>query len=86
MYKLLIEKQVQKQLEKIPEPDYSRVKNIINDLANNPRPAGYKKLKGRSGYRIRQGNYRVVYDIEDNILTVYILAAGHRRDIYEYGL
>lgn len=83
MYQLLIEKQVQKQLEKIPMPDYQRVKNAINDLAQNPRPEGYKKLKGRPGYRIRQGNYRVVYDISDHILTVFILAAGHRKDIYE---
>lgn len=83
MYQLLIEKQVQKQLEKIPVPDYQRVKTAITDLAKNPRPEGYKKLKGRPGYRIRQGNYRVVYDINDHILTVFILAAGHRKDIYE---
>ncbi|MBS1559893.1 MAG: type II toxin-antitoxin system RelE/ParE family toxin [Bacteroidetes bacterium] len=83
MYQLLIEKQVQKQLEKIPVPDYQRVKTAITDLAKNPRPDGYKKLKGRPGYRIRQGNYRVVYDINDHILTVFILAAGHRKDIYE---
>jgi mRNA interferase RelE/StbE len=83
MYQLLIEKQVQKQLEKIPVPDYLRVKTAIIDLAKNPRPEGYKKLKGRPGYRIRLGNYRVVYDINDHILTVFILAAGHRKDIYE---
>jgi mRNA interferase RelE/StbE len=57
MYQLLIEKQVQKQLEKISEPDYSRVKKAITDLAHNPRPLGFKKLKGRIGYRIKQGNY-----------------------------
>jgi mRNA interferase RelE/StbE len=83
MYHLLIEKQVQKQLEKIPVSDYNRVKAAIIGLAKNPRPEGYKKLKGRPGYRIRQGNYRVVYDINDHILTVFILAAGHRKDIYE---
>jgi mRNA interferase RelE/StbE len=83
MYQLLIEKQVQKQLEKIPVPDYQRIKTAITDLAKNPRPDGYKKLKGRPGYRIRQGNYRVVYDINDHILTVFVLAAGHRKDIYE---
>ena len=83
MYQLLIEKQVQKQLEKIPVPDYSRVKAVINNLTKNPRPLGFKKLKSRAGYRIRQGNYRVVYDINDHILTVFILAAGHRKDIYE---
>ena len=83
MYQLLIEKLVQKQLEKIPEPDYSKIKNTINSLSENPRPAGFKKLKGRSGYRIRQGNFRVIYEIKDQILTVYILAAGHRKDIYD---
>ena len=83
MYQLLIEKHAQKQLEKIPEPDYSRIKKCILDLAENPRPVGCKKLKGRNGYRIRQGNYRIIYDINDYVLTVYIFAAGHRKDIYE---
>ena len=71
MYQILIEKQVQKQLEKIPEPDYSRVKTLINSLAINPRPAGCKKLQGRQGYRVRQGNYRIVYEIKDYILSVF---------------
>lgn len=83
MYQLLIEKQVQKRLEKIPEPDYSRIKTAILDLTINPRPIDAKKLKGRTGYRIRQGNYRIIYDINDSILTVFILDAGHRKDIYE---
>lgn len=83
MYQLLIEKQVQKQLEKIPEPDYSRIKLTINNLRANPRPAGSKKLQGRSGYRIRQGNYRIIYEINDQVLVVYVLAAGHRKDIYD---
>jgi mRNA interferase RelE/StbE len=72
MYQLLFERQVEKQLAKIAEPDYSRVKNAILDLADNPRPPGSKKLKGRPGYRIRQGNYRIIYDINDHILTIYI--------------
>lgn len=83
MYKVLIEKNAQKQLEKIPEPDYSRVKAAILDLAGNPRPRGCKKLKGREGYRIRQGNYRIIYEIHDDILSVLVLAAGHRKDIYD---
>ena len=82
MYQLFIEKQVEKQLEKIAEPHYSAVKRAILDLASNPRPFGYKKLKGRLGYRIRQGDYRIIYDINDDILTVYVVAAGHRKDIY----
>jgi len=83
MYQVLIEKQVQKQLDKIPEPEYSRIKSLINQLATNPRPAGCKKLKGRNGYRIRHGNYRIIYEIKDSILSVFILAAGHRKEIYE---
>jgi mRNA interferase RelE/StbE len=83
VYQLLIEKQVQKRLEKIPEPDYSRIKNAILGLTLNPRPPDAKKLKSRPGYRIRQGNYRIIYDINDFILTIFILDAGHQKDIYE---
>jgi len=83
MYQLLIEKHVQKQLEKIPDPDYSRIKEAILALTINPRPIGSKKLKGRQGYRIRQGNYRVIYDINETILYIFILEVGHRKDIYE---
>ncbi len=83
MYEIVIEKSVQKNLEKIPEPDYSKIKYAILQLAINPRPSGYKKLKGRKGYRIRQGDYRVIYDIKDSLLYVFILEAGHRKDIYE---
>jgi mRNA interferase RelE/StbE len=82
MYQIFIEKQVHKQLEKIPEPDYSLLKNSINELSFNPRPVGCKKLKGRNGYRIRQGHYRIIYEINDLILSIFILAAGHRKDIY----
>lgn len=83
MYKLLIEKQVVKQIEKIPEPYYSHVRSAILALAVNPRPNGYKKLKGRDGYRIRQGDYRIIYDVRDHILTIQIVAVGHRKDIYD---
>jgi mRNA interferase RelE/StbE len=55
----------------------------IADLANNPRPLGYIKLKGRPGYRIREGNYRVIYEIHDKILTVIVIEAGDRKKIYE---
>jgi len=55
----------------------------IADLANNPRPVGCIKLKGRSGYRIREGNYRIIYEINDKILTVVVIEAGDRKDIYD---
>ena len=83
MYQVVIEKQVQKQLSKISTRDYNNVVEAMKDLANNPRPHGYKKLKGRPGYRIRIGDYRIIYNINDNILTVFVLAIGNRRDVYE---
>jgi mRNA interferase RelE/StbE len=83
MYQVVIEKQAQKQLSKISPPDYSKVVTALKELASNPRPYGYKKLKGRPGYRVRVGDYRIIYRIEDNILTVFILTIGHRRDVYE---
>lgn len=83
VYKLRIEKSVQKALEKIDEPYYSKIKTSILNLAENPRPQGYKKLKGRDGFRIRVANYRIIYDIFDNILSVDVIDLGHRKDIYE---
>ncbi|MBI2966735.1 MAG: type II toxin-antitoxin system RelE/ParE family toxin [Bacteroidetes bacterium] len=82
-YKVTIGKKAIKALEKINEPDYSKIKTTIYSLTDNPRPQGYIKLKNRSGYRIRQGNYRIIYDIFDTILVVDVIAIGHRKDIYE---
>jgi mRNA interferase RelE/StbE len=69
-------------LAKVPQPYYAAIKQAIIALAGNPCPAGYKKLKGLNGYRIRVNNYRIVYDILDDVLTVEIVAVGHRKDIY----
>ena len=83
MYKLRIEKAVSKALEKINEPYYSKIKTAILNLAKNPRPNGYKQLKGRDGFRIRVADYRIIYDIFDDILQVDVIDLGHRKDIYE---
>ncbi len=82
-YQLFIERAVFKQLKKVPKKDYDKIMEAIADLANNPRPPGHIKLKGRPGYRIRQGNYRIIYEINDNILTVTVVDAGDRKEIYE---
>lgn len=82
-YKLFIEKVVFKQLKSIPERDYQKIIASIAALADNPRPPGCKKLKGRPGYRIREGVYQVIYEINDKILTVTVIEAGNRKDIYE---
>ena len=83
MYQLRIEKAVLKTLEKINEPYYSKIKLAILSLAKNPRPTGFKKLKGRDGFRIRVGNYRIIYEIFDDILHVDVIEMGHRKDVYE---
>jgi len=82
-YKLNFSKQASKALEKIHEPFYSSIKRVINDLAENPRPHGYKKLIDRKGYRIRVADYRIIYDIIDRELIIDIITIGNRRDIYQ---
>ena len=81
-YFLNFNKQAFKELEKINEPNYSRIKQAIYGLADNPRPQGYKKLRGIEGYRIRVGDYRIIYDIFDDVLVVEIITLGNRKDIY----
>ena len=83
MFNVTLKKQVVKVLEKINQPYYSKIKESIYNLAYNPRPVGYKKLNGRAGYRIRVADYRIIYDIFDDILLVNVVDLGHRKDIYE---
>ena len=82
-YSLAFSKQALKELEKINDPFYSHIKQAILNLTETPRPNGCKKLKGRDGYRIRVGNYRVIYDIFDEKLLIDVISLGHRRDIYK---
>jgi mRNA interferase RelE/StbE len=82
-YQILIRKTPQKQLDKLPDETAELLLDAIETLATNPRPSGCKKLKGRSGYRIRKGDYRIIYDVYDNVLTVEVIAVGHRREIYD---
>lgn len=82
-YTLIIDRNAQKQLDKIPPPHFNRIIRAIYALQNNPRPQGYKKLTGRLGYRIRVGDYRVIYLIEDNEVKVFVIDIGHRKEIYD---
>ncbi len=75
-----------KDLKKIPKKAQKSIVDKILELQNNPRPVGCKKLHGQSHpplYRIRAGDYRVVYTIQDNVLLVLIISVGHRKSIYE---
>jgi mRNA interferase RelE/StbE len=71
-----------KQLELLPSNDYRAIKSKIVKLSENPRPHGYKKLKGRPAFRIRQGKYRIIYEIYENDHTVKIIRIGHRKNVY----
>lgn len=82
-YSVTVKKRAIKALGQISEPYYSSIKKAIYSLANDPRPNGYKKLKGRDGYRIRVADYRIIYDIFDQELIVDVIDLGNRRDIYE---
>ena len=81
-YNIEISETATKQLNKLPHNTYEELIRVIQSLAENPRPYGYKKLKGRKGYRVRKGNYRIIYDIYDKILLIDVIAIGHRKDIY----
>ena len=81
-YSLFILRRAQKELSTLSEKDYGRVKKAILSLGDTPRPSGCSKLVGREGWRIRIGNYRVIYEIDDATKTVDILHIGHRRDVY----
>lgn len=81
-YSLLILRRAQRQLEELPTGTYERVREAIRALGENPRPRGTRKLVAREGWRLRVGDYRVVYEIDDPTSTVTILDVGHRRDVY----
>jgi mRNA interferase RelE/StbE len=81
-YSVLILRRAQKELAALPANGYSRVKSAILSLEDEPRPKTCKKLVGRDGWRIRVGDYRVIYEIDDEARIVVVLHIGHRRDVY----
>lgn len=81
-YQIHILRRGQKSLEKLAEPAFTAICNLIKSLTDQPRPTGCLKLTGREGWRIRSGHYRVIYEIDDTLKQVTVLDIGHRRDIY----
>ncbi len=81
-YKIFFKRSVEKDFESIPKKDLKRILDRIKLLAEDPRPAGCEKLTGQERYRVRQGRYRIVYSIQDNELTIWIVKVGHRKDVY----
>ncbi|MEO1374915.1 MAG: type II toxin-antitoxin system RelE/ParE family toxin [Cyanobacteria bacterium J06635_10] len=84
IYEIKISKSASKQIKKLPSEIQERIQVKINSLAIEPRPDGVKKLKGReNGYRVRVGDYRILYDVFDDVLLVIIVEVGHRSNIYK---
>jgi len=82
-FEVLIKRSAAKELEAVArKKDRQRIANRIAQLWENPRPPSCQKLSGRNRYRIRQGDYRIVYSIEDERLIVFVVKIGHRRDVY----
>ena len=81
-YKIVFKQSVAKDLRQIPDKDVPRILQRIDGLADDPRPAGAEKLSGEEKYCIRQGRYRILYMIDDHVITVTVVKVGHRRDVY----
>lgn len=81
-YNVLIKRSAAKELESVPPKDRYRLVRRIEGLGSNPRPPGVQKLSGKEKYRIRQGDYRILYEIVDQDLIVTVVRIGHRRDVY----
>ena len=81
-YQIVILPAAEKSLSKLPKKMQLRIQGVITTLASNPLPPVAEKLVGRDTYRLRVSDYRIVYSVQENILTVKIVSVGHRRDVY----
>ncbi|HET9065520.1 MAG TPA: type II toxin-antitoxin system RelE/ParE family toxin [Gemmatimonadales bacterium] len=81
-YKVQIKRSAAKEIEALPAKDRRRVVAKIRGLAREPRPVGSEKLSGEEKYRLRQGDYRILYEIVDDELIVTVVKVGNRRDVY----
>jgi mRNA interferase RelE/StbE len=81
-FEVIFKQSVAKDLRQIPKKDVARILKRIETLKTEPRPPGVEKLPGREKYRIRQGVYRILYEIRNNELVVVVVKIGHRRDVY----
>ncbi|MBD3652357.1 type II toxin-antitoxin system RelE/ParE family toxin [Kangiella sp.] len=82
-YKITFKKSVAKDLRSIPNKDVAKILKKVNSLAENPRGEGCIKLSGNDKYRVRQGLYRIVYQIRDDVLVVNVVKIAHRSSVYK---
>jgi len=81
-YSIEIKRSAGKELAELPKQDRLRVIARIENLAHDPRPTGSEKLSGQERYRVREGDYRILYEIHDHVLVVMVVRIGHRREVY----
>ncbi|QEP42145.1 type II toxin-antitoxin system RelE/ParE family toxin [Ectothiorhodospiraceae bacterium BW-2] len=82
-YSLCWHNRAKRELKRLPKADIAKIITTINALQINPLPNGHKKLTGReNNYRIRQGNYRIIYTFENQQLIIEIIRVAHRREVY----
>ncbi|MDZ7661836.1 type II toxin-antitoxin system RelE/ParE family toxin [Thiohalophilus sp.] len=84
-YKLVVKKSVAKDLRLLPKKDVARILRCFESLKRNPRPPGCEKLSGQARYRLRQGVYRIIYEVMDTKLVVIVVKVGHRKAVYKRG-
>ncbi len=82
MYKIELRRRAQRALDRLPKTDFPAVIEAIKELAQTPRPRGVEKVKSTGLWRIRQGDYRIIYRVDDNQQLVTVVRVGHRREIY----
>jgi mRNA interferase RelE/StbE len=82
LYKIYFKTSVEKDFKKIPKKDTRKILQRIDSLTIEPRPSNCEKLSDQERYRVRQGRYRIIYSIQDDEFTVWVVKIGHRRDIY----
>lgn len=81
-YEVRYKQSVYKELDQIPNWDVERILRRIENLREDPRPPGVEKLSGQNSYRVRQGVYRIIYEVHDRELVVIVVRVGHRKDVY----
>ena len=81
-FEIIVRQSVAKDLRQIPKKDVARILKRIEALRTEPRPLGVEKLSGQEKYRIRQGVYRILYEIKNKELIIVVVKIGHRRDVY----
>jgi mRNA interferase RelE/StbE len=84
-YELRIKPSVAKDMRGIPKPQVKRILARMEALCEDPRPVGCEKLSAQERYRIRQGDYRILYTVDDAVVTVEVVKVGHRKDVYRDG-